>query len=283
MEKIEPIPLINKNNKFILYTNCKCGGTLLKSWFLGTLELEKTFHNLPVAIKHYGLFFVAHWYTKFFGLHDTSIILSDEKYIRFFIDCYRYSTKKLLSEVQADEHYFKFVIAREPYSRIVSAYVDKFCGDDLYKPWVQEVISSVKEGKDEPSEISFSQFLDYLIEHDNDSVNRHWRRQNFILSDVKMDKIINLKNINKGLLEVNSQLNIENTIHQKAPNQAQKYGSNPKNVELSFTGEISNVELMKEKTKIGNFPTKEQFYNAELKDKVKHIYKEDFDRFSFDF
>jgi hypothetical protein len=57
--------------------------TVLKSWFLGTLELEKTFHNLVAAIDNYGLFFVLNWYTKFFGLHDSTIILNNEKHIDF--------------------------------------------------------------------------------------------------------------------------------------------------------------------------------------------------------
>jgi hypothetical protein len=94
MNTASPLPMINKTQKFILYTNGKCGGTVLKSWFLGTLELEKTFHNLVTAIDNYGLFFVLNWYTKFFGLHDSTIILNNEKHIRFFIDCYRRSTKK---------------------------------------------------------------------------------------------------------------------------------------------------------------------------------------------
>jgi hypothetical protein len=79
MNIISPIPMINKTVKFVLYTNGKCGGTILKSWFLGTLDIETTFKNLPTALKHYGPFFVANWYRKFIGLHNATVILSDEK------------------------------------------------------------------------------------------------------------------------------------------------------------------------------------------------------------
>jgi hypothetical protein len=283
MKIIDPIPLINRKHKFILYTNCKCGGTLLKSWFLGTLELDKTFHNLPAAISNYGLFFVLHWYTKFFGQHDAAKILSDEKYIRFFIDCYRHATKKSLPNLQANAEYFKFAVIRDPYSRIVSAYVDKFCGEDLNKSWVQEVISSISANNNGDTGISFSQFIYYNLYNNNDFVNRHWRRQNYVMSDIKIDKFISLESINSGLTEVSNRLNVMNISNQSVPNQAQRYGSISREKELEFVGDISNRELMLRKNEIGYFPSKEQFYNDELRDKVKQIYREDFVRFSFDY
>ena len=274
--------MINKTQKFILYTNGKCGGTVLKSWFLGTLELEKTFHNLAVAIDNYGLFFVLDWYTKFFGLHDSTVILSHEKYIRFFIDCYRRSTKKTLYDVQNDPNYFKFAIVRDPYDRIISAYVDKFCGDDLFKPWVQEVISIVNKGSEEKHDISFNQFVDYLISTDNDIVNPHWRRQSFIMLDVKIDKFINLNAVKKGLFEISELLKVKNNVKSGAPNQSQVYGVIDEPIESLFVGDFSNNELIKERDKAGFFPAKEQFYNPELKQKVLQVYLDDFVRFSFE-
>jgi hypothetical protein len=283
MNTASPLPMINKTQKFILYTNGKCGGTVLKSWFLGTLELEKTFHNLVTAIDNYGLFFVLNWYTKFFGLHDSTIILNNEKHIRFFIDCYRRSTKKILHGLQKDPNYFKFAIVRDPYDRIVSAYVDKFCGDDLFKPWVQVVISIVNKGSDEKNDINFTQFVDYPISTNNDIVNPHWRRQSFIMLDVKIDKFINLNTVKKDLFEISELLKVKNNVKSGAPNQSQAYGVIDKPIESLFVGDRSNNELIKEKDKAGLFPAKEQFYNTELKEKVQEVYKEDFVRFSFEY
>jgi hypothetical protein len=172
---------------------------------------------------------------------------------------------------------------RDPYDRIVSAYVDKFCGDDLFKPWVQVVISIVNKGSDEKNDINFTQFVDYPISTNNDIVNPHWRRQSFIMLDVKIDKFINLNTVKKDLFEISELLKVKNNVKSGAPNQSQAYGVIDKPIESLFVGDRSNNELIKEKDKAGLFPAKEQFYNTELKEKVQEVYKEDFVRFSFEY
>jgi hypothetical protein len=129
------------------------------------------------------------------------------------------------------------------------------------------------------SDISFSQFIEYLLDTNNDDVNPHWRRQTFIMANVNIDKFVNLDNVKNGLAEVSQLLRVKNIIKKGAPKQSQKYGVVGANSKLTFAGGLSNVELIREKEKVGFFPSKSQFYNTELKDKVSQIYKEDFIRF----
>ena len=35
----DPIPLVDPARRFVLFTNGKCGGTTLKSWFFANLDL----------------------------------------------------------------------------------------------------------------------------------------------------------------------------------------------------------------------------------------------------
>jgi hypothetical protein len=279
MHEFEPLPLINTSKKFVLFINSKCGGTSLKSWFLGTLDVENTFSTFNAAVSNFGLRFVInwyrHWYRHSFEICNGKQILANDRYLRHFITVYRESTRKMLPDIVSSPDWYRFAVVRNPYDRLVSAFVDKFCGRGLSQQWVQQVIRDVNchDGDGKPS-ISFTQFVDYLESQDMDQTNRHWRPQSCVLEGVKLDRIVDLDQLGSALPEIEQHLGLP-AINLRSPRQSNAYEGDAF-AELTFAGDLSNNRLMEYHEKTGAFPSKELFYNDVLRSQVHELYRADF-------
>lgn len=277
-----PYPLINSEKKFILYTNAKCGGTTLKSWFLDSLNLEETFSNTSQAVKNFGLGFVLKWYKYRFLNHDIEKIKFSNAYLRKFIKIYRQRTLKKIKKHVTDPSYHKVAVVRNPYDRLVSGYVDKFCGEDINRSWVQAVVKEINSVDTNGNyQISFSQFVDYLLKNDLIDVNAHWRHQTYILNNVKLDEVIDLKDMSAKLPELSEKLGFISKINFDKRRQSNSYNKNENAQKLENVYNIANTDLIKFKEANGFFPAKDAFYTDEIKQKVKTIYKEDFEAFGY--
>jgi Sulfotransferase family len=279
----QPYPLINIEKKFILFTNAKCGGTTLKSWFLDSLNLESTFSNTTQALKNFGFVFVFKWYKYRFLNHDLQKIKFSNAYLRKFTKTYRRTTLSDIKRHVNDSSFHKVVVVRNPFDRLVSGYVDKFCGEDLNRSWVQSVIKEInsKDANGKP-QITFTQFVDYLHRNNLMDVNSHWRHQTYVLEGVKLDEVIHLKDMSAKLPELSKKLGFESNIDFTQRRQSNSYSKDATAEELSEVYNISNNDLIKFKSEHGYFPGKNAFYNDDLRQKVRTIYKEDFEAFSFE-
>ena len=111
------------------------------------------------------------------------------------------------------EEYFKFVIIRNPFDRIVSAYLDKFAKHKFPEPFVQEVISSVRrflclEPSTEMS-ITFEQFVDYVAYTPDNKLNDHWRPQTNFLASVRFDFVGQFEFMDASIEFLEQKFNIE--------------------------------------------------------------------------
>lgn len=97
------------------------------------------------------------------------------------------------------DSYFKFTIARNPYSRILSAYLDKIENRD--KSQRQIVIKFLKKNPND--EITFNEFLDFL-ENGGLRQNAHWAPQtDFLVFPIgQYDYIGKLENLQKDLTRI---------------------------------------------------------------------------------
>lgn len=278
----KPYPLINLEKKFILFTNAKCGGTTLKRWFLDSLDLENTFSSTFQLNKNYGLLFLFKWYKYRFFCHDLEKIKHSNSYLRKFIKIYRKCTIRDIKSHVNDHSFLRIAVVRDPFDRLVSGYVDKFCGDDLNLSYVKEVIEEISaKDLNGNHEITFAQFVDYLLRKDLIDVDPHWRPQTYILKGIDLDEVIELKDMSSKLPELSSKLGFESNINLTQRRQSNSYGKIKNLQDLKEVYNITNTELIKFKTENGFFPEKDAFYNEDIKQKVKTIYKDDFDAFIF--
>ncbi|MBU2929826.1 sulfotransferase family 2 domain-containing protein [Winogradskyella psychrotolerans] len=278
----KPFPLINVDKKFILFTNAKCGGTTLKSWFIDSLNLESTFSNTFQMLNNYGLYFSFKWYKYRFLFHDSDKIKSTNSLLRKFIKIYRVSTKAQITKHIDDAAFYKIAVIRNPYERLVSGYVDKFCGDDLGRSWVQDVVKEIGVMDSEGNyHITFALFVDYLLNHEMKDVNPHWRPQTYILKNINLDEVIHLKDMSSRLPELSEKFGIDTTINLSQPRQSNSYADQESIAELTDVYNIKNTELIAFKDSNGSFPKKEAFYTDAIKQKIRTIYKDDFEAFDF--
>jgi Sulfotransferase family len=186
-----PLPLINPLRNFVLFTNAKCGGTTMKAWFLQTLDRDRSMRDPVSAIRHFGLGFALKWYLdrNRFRSMPASTIWGNTEVLRRFITFYRRAyCARHMARID-DGGMFRFAVVRNPYDRLVSGFVDKFCGGDLQKPWVQDIVNSAGAMSGGGHTISFAQFLDYLSTTDESRINPHWRRQTYVLDDVEAYRV----------------------------------------------------------------------------------------------
>ncbi len=98
------------------------------------------------------------------------------------------------------EEHFVFTIARNPYVRVLSAYLDKIHGSRDQKVWSR---FAARHGLGE-QELTFGDFLRIVAETPDDQMDPHWRpqRANLIPSVVPYDFIGSLENFDADLAHI---------------------------------------------------------------------------------
>ncbi|MEO1437295.1 MAG: sulfotransferase family protein, partial [Bacteroidota bacterium] len=69
---------------------------------------------------------------------------------------------------------FKFCLVRNPYTRLLSAYLDKIAQQ---KPQIHSIKIGLGRAEDDPRAVSFSEFIDTVIQQAVPEMDHHWRRQ----------------------------------------------------------------------------------------------------------
>ncbi len=97
-----------------------------------------------------------------------------------------------MADVRAlESEYFLFAFVRNPFSRVVSAYLDKVASG--HEPRIREKVESYLE-RARGSEISFPEFLDFLSANNNIKSDAHWMPQETLLT-LPIDKFSYIGNI----------------------------------------------------------------------------------------
>ncbi len=122
---------------------------------------------------------------------------------------------QLAREILASDQYFKFSVIRDPFERLVSAYLEKF----VYKRHSQrnllhtrQVISEVQGTADINLQlgISFDQFAEYILAQDAYDLDAHWRPQHLYFRGVPhISRIFRLENIGELERYLLEQLGVE--------------------------------------------------------------------------
>jgi hypothetical protein len=140
------------------------------------------------------------------GINDTHFDVHDSNLLRrvgvkYLTD---YDTKERETKLST---YFKFIVVRHPFDRLVSAYKEKFSTPTLMLKWYQKFIKmTFKENstfdKDGRIKLTFDQFLYLIVKYYETSFNdRHWLSyyEHCHPCNIKYDYIIKLETIEHDL------------------------------------------------------------------------------------
>jgi hypothetical protein len=170
--------MVSESHKLLYIPVAKCACTSLKSMMVQLAAVDN-----PKLVMDLGV----HLITDHF---NTGVQLKDKPI-------------ELAREILASDQYFKFSVIREPFERLVSAYLEKF----VYKRHSQRnlvhtrpVISAVQRTPDIDLQkgISFDEFVQYILQQDPFDLDAHWRPQHLYFRGVRhMSKIYRLENISQ--------------------------------------------------------------------------------------
>ncbi len=245
-----PYPLICPEKKIIVFWMPKCGCTTLTKWFFDVC-------NFKVDLSG-----------------DIQALQMDEgeltHHIRGF---YWYKCKRPsnLKKVYSDETYYRITVIRDPFSRLVSGYIDMM--NSLIVGRMSE-IEGIKINTD-PEKMTFSDFVEILNHSNLYKCDPHLRLQSSNdcwQLNLTLDKIIILDQLNDGLLSVNKHLKCSANIKKLYAKPKTEY-QGIKNLHTLAFKDISDMAKSRIPT---TFPEYQQFYNDELREMVKSIYSEDF-------
>jgi hypothetical protein len=226
------LPLVNDEKKFIAFWNAKAGCTAVKRWYLSTIGIDPDSVNPHKFLASKTVYLTA------------SII--EQKY----------------------KNYYKFVVCRNPWRRLVSYYKNKKVAVGWKnKTWPIDVRVTNMNTEN----FTFEQIVELVYSTPDQFLEQHVRSQTSGLSGISFDKIVKLENFSSGMTEVCDTLRIDCRDF-----------SNP-----NRTHETSNIveafNLVPALFGPLNMPSYECFYNERLKNMVAEKFKSDIEYFDYNF
>jgi len=149
-------------------------------WFFEAYPMPIGLIRIKKFVKYYGLKFVVKFYFVFWVFYVSK---SDQGFRRF-IEFFRRN-----GPICPPDDAMGLVFVRNPYRRIVSAFVEKFCSGEKEKDFVKRVYYSCG---DSLGSVTMRSFLAYLalMEGEHDGLNGHWRRQSWLIEHYSCNKLI---------------------------------------------------------------------------------------------
>ncbi|MEM9923974.1 MAG: sulfotransferase family protein [Cyanobacteria bacterium P01_D01_bin.50] len=211
------------------------------------------------------------------------LLNSSRNTIRTYIDLNHslanYTYAQALQIINSD--YFKFVIVRNPWARLVSTYLNLFVRLFEKKQITQLAKDSAKYiyGEDDfekyEDSIKFEQFVQYVCNTDDKIIDPHCKSQYFFLGGLKYDFIGRMENLSHDLEYIKNRLNLSLEL----PKVNKTDYSTPSDIINNYPT-LSASDLRSLKT---GFPSYQNFYTPELIDLVAERYAKDIEMFGYEF
>jgi hypothetical protein len=187
---------------------------------------------------------------------------------------YLYMIPKL-KKIYQDPNYFKFTIIRNPYARIVSAYLGMAAAKGHYNIFID------KKG----DKVSFVEFLEILSKNKSIRNNLHFRLQtahDCWQGLCQLNSVIRLENLTEGMAGINAMFNLNIPIERLyATKKGNPQDENLEYHKMKYSELVSNC--ISENGEI-IYPKYYYFYKQSVKKMVEEIYHRDISllRYSFD-
>jgi tetratricopeptide (TPR) repeat protein len=197
-------------------------------------------------------------------------------YIDRAYSLFRYTAEEA-SQIWQDEQYFKFVFVRNPWNRLVSAYLNKFMQTSP-KPFTLEVIQSVYERQnltpDYERSITFKQFINYLVVTEDELLNGHWKPQYLFLGNNKFDFIGKFETLTQDFQYIKQKLNLELDLEWANKTEKTENINVLENYADYYPDSLRQLKQM---------PNYKSFYTPDLVELVRERYRNDVEMFDYEF
>ena len=225
------LPLINHEKRFIVCWNAKAGCTAVKRWYLSTIGVN------PDDVNPH----------KFL----TSVMVP--------------SGHQIQNEFK---DYYKFIVCRNPWRRIVSYYKNKKVAVWWKnKTWPIDVRDRTLNSEN----FTFRQLVEYVYKTPDRFLEQHVQSQTSNLDGINFDKIVKLENFSLQMNDVCDKLKIDNRDFTN-PNKTLETGNK------TIVSDLNPKEFTDD-----NMPSYECFYDENLKEMISFKFKKDIEFFNYKF
>lgn len=171
--------------------------------------------------------------------------------------------------VLSSEQYFKFGVLRDPFERLISAYLEKFVYERLNYSNLEHtrsVIAAIQKKPDIDLQrgITFDQFIDHIVRQDPFDLDPHWRPQHlYFRGTPHISRLFRLENMEalEAYLEINHGVKIA-LGHRNETQKSEEY--------LSNASGLLSCEL----DKLGAF-NPDSFRSSKNSTAIERYYRED--------
>lgn len=210
-------------------------------------------------------------------LNSSRDIIRNYVELNYSLSTYTYAQARKI--INSD--YFKFVIVRNPWARLVSTYLNLFVRfhehgqpTDLVKDSVKYIYGENVKDRDSVK-ITFEEMIRYLCATEDRYLDQHSIPQYLFLADIKYDFVARMENLSEDLQYIKNKLSL--SLELPKLNKT-KYSSSP-NKEQNLS-KLSASKFRDWKTVL---PDYKQFYTPEIIDLVGKRYAKDIEMFGYNF
>jgi hypothetical protein len=160
-----------------------------------------------------------------------------------------------ITRILAEDEYFKFTFVRNPYSRLVSAWMNKLY---FIEPGLENLYHAIKNNFPDCVDgryITFEGFVKYINEFENiRTCNPHYRLQSDLImaNAIEYDMVAKVEKFDEGIKQLETRIGVSNLDNSKSGSSNESYGEDWRS-----------------------------HYTPELADIVYKLYKNDFEQFEY--
>ena len=252
--------LINHKHKIIYCPIPKNACTLFKTMMVEHSSDRERYYNSQENIHHYAS-----------SRRDTAVALDSSDYL-------------------TNPNYFKFAILRNPFERLVSAYLDKIVKHEIPELFAQKFIKKVqqflKKDYDLKKSISFQEFIQYLAKTEDYDLNEHWQTQSYFLGRelLEFDYFGQFEKLDQVVKDLENKfkftITIDVTKNHNRDDHITKYINDitTKKYQEKYPQELRCFQL-----EYHSFPEPKSFYSPELIELVKIRFAQDIELYQHTF
>jgi len=187
-------------------------------------------------------------------------------FIKRQLGLHRYNGRRA-NEIVRSSKYFKFTFVRNPWSRLVSGFLNKFV--NRLKPPGLQIINKLRISS---NSIRFRNFVYFLQSEDASKFDRHWRPQVKYLGNTPFDFIGKFEHLQEDFSLVARRLSLNPQLEHR--NRTEYAFGNTECVADFTAAKLNDLQA---------FPPYQFFYTPELIEIVGKIYSGDIEAFGYDF